>query len=238
MKKAFIALCTLIVVGAGVFYYFYLEEENSEEAKHSLQSFMHQARNLTNELIRYRQSANDNINAEWEKTHSNEAIIAAVENLIDEEWLSGRNQVGGKNWTEKMNILSEICKNICSLNEDAKIVYDSMSFNGMMGNVRFELDTIMPPYYVSDSAWVDVHFAMKDTDGTPFPNSQKVTMKLLFNPSDKRWLINDFVFYYNEYGKSDQFSEMREMNRLINEYSQSGDMGEMKEEEEIKEQKE
>ncbi len=224
MKKAFIALCIIVIAGAGLFFYYYNQDEKEQEAKRSLQSFMHQARNLTNELIRHKQMEDNNKNAEWEKTHSDKAIIAAVEKLIEEEWTSGRNHVGGKNWTDKMNILRDMCDNVKTFNDEAKEEFNSMSFNGMMGkDCRFAVDTIMAPYYVSDSAWVDVHFKLTDLQGTPYPNRQKVTLKLQFNPSDERWLINDFVFYYNEEHGQYQYSEMKEMQGFLQQYSLSGD---------------
>lgn len=224
MKKAFIILCILVIAGAGVFYYYYDQDEKAQEAKRSLRSFMHQARNLTNELIRHKQKEDDSKIAEWEKTHSDKAIIAAVEKLIEEEWTSGRNHVGGKNWTDKMNILRDMCDNVKSFSDEAKEEFNSMSFNGMMGkDCRFSVDTIMAPYYVSDSAWVDVHFKVTDKEGTPYPNRQRVTLKLQFNPTDERWLINDFVFYYNEDHGQYQYSEMKEMQGFLEQFSSSND---------------
>ena len=211
MKKAFIIIFILLLIAGGAGYYYYDKEQKRVAAERALRDSIRQARDLENARLAAIEKAHRDSIAAFEKTHSKEAIAAAAERLIRDEFLSGRNHVGGNNWTERMNILREQCENVLSYSEEgADSIFRSFNFKGLLGrDVRVLSDSITQIYYISpDSAWVDVHFNVDD-----YEDGQEMTMKLHF--IDKRWLIDDFVFRYND---GEWVSEASEMNWFINYY--------------------
>ncbi|MBO4821666.1 MAG: hypothetical protein J5548_09415 [Prevotella sp.] len=219
MKKAFIILAILFLAAGGAGYYYYDKEQKRIAEERAVRDSIRHARDVENARLAAIEKAHRDSIAVFEKTHSKAAITAAAEELIKQEFLSGRNHVGGKNWTERMNILREQCENVVAYSEQgADSVLRSFNFNGLMGKgVRMESDSITQVYYISaDSAWVDVHFNIDE-----YEEGQDVTLKLHF--IDNRWLIDDFVFRYSD---GEWVSEAGEMRWFIDYYGFDNDDGE------------
>lgn len=211
MKKAFIIIVILLLAAGGAGYYYYDKEQKRVAAERAARDSIRQARDEENARLAAIEKAHRDSIALFDKTHSKAAITQAAEELIKQEFLSGRNHVGGKNWTERMNILREQCENVVTYSEEgADSVLKSFNFKGLMGKgIHVESDSITQVYYISvDSAWVDVHFDIES-----YPEGQDVTLKLHF--IDNRWLIDDFVFRYND---GEWVSEADEMRWFINYY--------------------
>ena len=206
MKKAFIILVLLMAIGGGAGYYYYKDQEQKRLAREqAVRDSLQRVQELENARLEALAKANRDSLARYAKTHSPAAIMSAAEKLVSEEFLSGRNHVGGNNWTERMNILREQCDNILVWNgEIADSVFRTFSFNSLMGkDAHIESDSIMRVYYISvDSAWVDVHFNL----GEEIPEGQNVIFKLHF--ISNRWLIDDFVFEYSDGEHVSAASEM------------------------------
>ena len=112
MKKAFIIITILILAAVGTGYYFYDKHEKQVAYERYLRDSLRQARELENARIAAIEKAHRDSIAAYEKTHSPDVIKAMAEKLIEEEVMSGRNHIGGKNWSERINILREQCDNV------------------------------------------------------------------------------------------------------------------------------
>lgn len=211
MRKAFIIIAILLLSAGGAGYYYYDKEQKRVASERVARDSIRHARDVENARLAAIEKAHRDSVALFEKTHSKAAIMAAAEDLIKQEFLSGRNHVGGKNWTERMNILREQCENVVAYSkEGADSVLKSFNFKGLMGKgIHVESDSITQVYYISvDSAWVDVHFDIES-----YEEGQDVTLKLHF--IDNRWLIDDFVFRYSD---GEWVSEADEMRWFIDYY--------------------
>ena len=211
MKKAFIIIVVLMLIGGGAGYYFYDREQKRIAAEKATHDSLRLARELNNARLAALEKAHRDSLAEYEKTHSPQVIKAIAEKMIDEEMMSGRNRIGGSNWSERISILREQCDNVLAYSdEEADSIFHSFSFKGLMGkDIHVYSDSITHVYYISpESAYVDVLFNI----GEEYPG-QKVIYKLAFE--DERWVIDDFIF---EYSDGDVVSESEEMNWFIEEY--------------------
>ena len=185
MKKAFIIITILILAAAGTGYYFYDKHEKQVAYERFLRDSLRQARELENARI-----------AAIEKAHRDS----------EEEVMSGRNHIGGKNWSERINILREQCDNVVAYDTTGiDSIYKSFNFKGLMGeDIHVRSDSVMRVYYISpDSAYVDVHFNI----GEEYPKGQTVTFKLVFE--QEKWLIDDFTFMYDDGEFVRETDEMR-----------------------------
>lgn len=214
MKKALIILAVLLVLGGGAGYYFYDKEQKRVAAERAERDSIRQARELENARIAAMEKAHRDSLAAYERTHSTAVIRAVVERLVHDEMLSGRNHVGGRNWSERINILREQCDNAKAYYSDkrrADSVFRAFSFRGLMGSdIHIKSDSVMRVYYVSlESAYADVHFDI----GEEYPEGQNVTLKLTYE--DEKWLIDDFIF---EYTDGDRVSESEEMIWFLKEF--------------------
>ena len=218
MKKAFIILVLLMAIVGGAGYYYYWDQEQKRLAREqAVQDSLQRVRELENARLEALAKANRDSLARYAKTHSPAAIMSAAEKIISDEFLSGRNHVGGDNWTERMNILREQCDNVMVWNgEIADSVFRTFSFKSLMGkDSHIESDSIMRVYYISvDSAWVDVHFNL----GEEIPEGQNVILKLHF--ISNRWLLDDYVF---EYSDGEHVSAASEMYWFVDLFSKKDD---------------
>ena len=206
MKKAFIIITILILAAAGTGYYFYDKHEKQVAYERFLRDSLRQARELENARIAAIEKAHRDSIAAYEKTHSPDVIKAMAEQLIAEEVMSGRNHIGGKNWSERINILREQCDNVVAYDTTGiDSIYKSFNFKGLMGeDIHVRSDSVMRVYYISpDSAYVDVHFNI----GEEYPKGQTVTFKLVFE--QEKWLIDDFTFMYDDGEFVRETDEMR-----------------------------
>ena len=218
MRNALIIIALLIIIGAGTGYYYYDKEQKRIASETATRDSLRQVRELENARIAAMEQAHRDSIADYEKTHSPAVIRRYAEQLITEEMMSGRNRVGGKNWSERINILREQCDNVLAYNRNEEIdsIFRSFSFKGLMGeDARVRSDSVMRIYYVSvESAYVDVHFDL----GEEIPEGQNVTYKLVF--VEDKWLIDDFIF---EYSDGDRVSESEEMQWFIDTFGKADD---------------
>ena len=215
MKKALIIIVLLMAIGGGAGYYYWDKEQQRIAHEQAVRDSLQRLQDLENARLAALDKANRDSLARYAATHSPAAIRAAAERLIKEEFLSGRNHVGGDNWTERMNILREQCDNVLVWNgEIADSVFRTFSFKNLMGkDTHVESDSVMRVYYISvDSAWVDVHFNL----GEEIPEGQNVIFKLHFIAD--HWLLDDFVF---EYSDGDHVSAASEMHWFVDLFSVS-----------------
>ena len=220
MKKVFFIVVIFLLAAGGAGYYYYDKEQKREAAERAVRDSIRHAREVENARLAAIEKAHRDSIAVFEKTHSKAAIAAAAEDLIKQEFISGRNRVGGDNWTERMNILREQCENVVAYSKaGTDSVLRSFSFNGLMGKgIHIESDSITQVYYISaDSAWVDVHFNINT-----YEEGQEMTLKLHF--VDNRWLIDDFVFRYTD---GEWVSEADEMRWFIDYYGFSNNNNEL-----------
>ena len=228
-KSAIITIIILILLaaGGGTGYYFYDKHEKQKIADSIAHDSIRRAREA--ELARWAaiEQARADSAAAWERTHGPLVLMARMEELLKTDILK-RNQVGGKNWTERMNILHEQCKNVLAYAESpADSIYRLFSFNGLMGgdSIRIVGDSITHAYNITpDSAYVDVHFDI----GEKYPEGQNVQFKLKYIGGE--WLIDDFTFQYSD---GESYTESKEMEWFIETFGKY----EATEEEEEKEEK-
>ena len=208
-----IILLVLLAAGGGTGYYFY-DKHQKQVAADSIarRDSIHRAREA--ELARWRaiEQARRDSAAAYESTHAPLVIMKRMEELLKSDILN-HNQVGGKNWTERMNILQEQCKNVIAYaRHPADSVFRLFSFKGMMGgdSIRIHGDSIMHAYNITtDSAYVDVHFDL----GEKYPEGQNVCFKLKFIGGE--WLLDDFTFQYSD---GESYTESKEMEWFIDTY--------------------
>lgn len=208
-----IILLVLLAAGGGTGYYFY-DKHQKQVAADSIarRDSIHRAREA--ELARWRaiEQARRDSAAAYESTHAPLVIMKRMEELLKSDILN-HNQVGGNNWTERMNILQEQCKNVIAYaRHPADSVYRLFSFKGMMGgdSIRIHGDSIMHAYNITpDSAYVDVHFDL----GEKYPEGQNVSFKLKFIGGE--WLLDDFTFQYSD---GESYTESKEMEWFIDTY--------------------
>ena len=208
MKKALIIITILLLIGGGTGYYFYDKEQKRIAAERAERDSIRHARDVENARLAAMEKAHRDSISDYEKTHSRDVIRAFAEKLVHEEMMSGRNHVGGKNWSERINILREQCDNIRAYGshyEDS--IFKAFSFKGLMGeDTHFSRDSVLRVYYIApESAYVDVRFTIDEN-----PGWQDVTYKLVF--VDDHWLIDDFTFEYND---GEFVTESDEMNWFI-----------------------
>ncbi len=211
MKKAFIIIFVLMLVGGGTGYYFYDKEQKRIAAEKATHDSLRKARELNNARLAAMEKAHRDSLAEYEKTHSPEVIRRIVEKMISEEMMSGRNRINGSNWSERICILREQCDNVLAYSDEkADSIFRSFSFKGLMGkDIHVYSDSITHIYYIApESAYADVLFDI----GSEYP-SQKVIYKLAFE--NERWVFDDFTF---EYPDGDMVTESDEMNWFLKEY--------------------
>ena len=161
MKKALIIIAVFILISGGTGYYFYDKHERKVARAQFLRDSLRQARDLENARIAAIEKAHRDSIAAYEKTHSPDVIRAVAEKLISEEMMSGRDRIGGKNWSSRINILKEQCDNVVAYDTTGvDSIYRSFSFKGLMGkDIHIQSDSILRVYYISpDSAYVDVRF--------------------------------------------------------------------------------
>jgi len=217
MKKAFIILLALLLAGGATGYYFYAKQQREEERERMIRDSMRIARQQENAHYAALERAHRDSLADYERTHSPAVIRAVAQKLIYEEVMSGRNHVGGSNWSRRMNILRECCDNVLAYGSHrADTAFRQFSFRGLMRMGRhchILSDSITRVYYISqESAWVDVHFDL----GERVPEGQNVCYKLVYE--EGKWLIDDFIFQYTD-DKPVTVSE--EMNWFIGEYGRN-----------------
>ena len=214
MKKAFIIILALLLIGGGTGYYYYIKNQREIAHERQMRDSLRQARALENARLAANEKAHQDSLLEYERTHSPAVIRAVAEKLVYEEMMSGRNHVGGLNWSKRINVLRELCDNVRTYGSlRADTAFREFSFRGLMRmgpNFHILSDSITRIYYVSqESAWFDVHFDL----GEKVPEGQNVSFKLVFE--DNKWLIDDFTFQYID-DKPVTVSE--EMEWFISEY--------------------
>ena len=193
MKKAFIIILILLIAAAGTGYYFYHQEMERQKAEKAAHDSIRHARELENARLAAIDKARRDSTAAYEKTHSTQVIKLRMEQLLRDEMRNGRNHVGGKNWSETMNILREQCDNVIVYSkEGADTVFSSFSFKGLMGkDIHVKGDSILRVYYVSEhTAYVDVRYEIGDETS----EGQEVSYKLAFEKGE--WVLDDFTFIY------------------------------------------
>lgn len=207
-----IIIFILLAAGGGTGYYFYDKHQKQKIADSIAHDSIRRAREA--ELARWAaiEQARKDSAAAWDRTHGALVIMARMEELLKKDILK-RDQVGGKNWTERMNILHEQCKNVLAYAEHpADSIYRLFSFNGMMGgdSIHIEGDSIMHAYNITnDSAFVLVHFDL----GEKYPEGQNVQFKLKY--IGEEWLLDDFTFQFSD---GESYTESKEMEWFIETY--------------------
>ena len=206
MKKAFIIITILLVAAAGAGYYFYHQEMKRQKEEKAIHDSIRHARDVELARLAAIDSARRDSSAVWERTHGTQVIKLRMEQLLRDEMRSGRNHVGGKNWSEKMNILREQCDNVIAYSkEGADTVFRTFSFKGLMGkDVRVKGDSILRVYYVSShTAYVDVRYEIGDEE----PEGQEVSFVLAYENDE--WLLDDFTFIYPDGAHVTESEEMK-----------------------------
>ncbi len=214
MRKALIIVTILVLACAGAGYYFYDKEREAEAQERAQRDSLRRARQLEVARAVAMDRAHRDSLAAYEKTHSQAVVCKVAERLIAEEFMSGRNHVGGRNWSRRVNVLRTLCDNVVANgSERADTTFRTFSFKGLMGDtVRVLGDSVMKAYRISpDSALVLVNFEIAN-----YEQGQKVELKLNFE--EGKWLIDDFRFYYPD-GQIVSVSE--EMDWFISEYGAS-----------------
>jgi len=211
MRKAMIILTVLVLLGilGGTGYYFYDKEQKRQIAEQMAKDSIRRARDAEIAHWKAVEQARRDSAAAYEKTHAPEVLMKRMEQLLKDEILNNRNHVGGKNWTERFNILREQCQNVVAYaDHPADSIFRSFSFKGMMGDsIRIQGDSIMRAYKITpDSAYVDVHFDI----GDKHPEGQDVAFKLKFIGG--QWIIDDFTFQYTD---GEYYTESEEMKWFI-----------------------
>ena len=215
MKKAFIIITILLVAAAGAGYYFYHQEMERQKEEKAIHDSIRHAREMENARLAAIDQARRDSSAAYESTHSTQVIKLRMEQLLRDEMRSGRNHVGGKNWSEKMNILREQCDNVIAYsNMGADTIFRTFSFKGLMGkDVRVKSDSILNVYYVSEhTAYVDVRYEIGDEE----PEGQVVSFILAFEKGE--WLLDDFTFIYPD---NSHVTESEEMKWFIDTYGKA-----------------
>ena len=211
MRKALIIVTILVLACAGAGYYFYDKKQKEEAQERALRDSLRRAREVEVARAVAMEHAHRDSLANYEKTHSQAVVCKVAERLIAEEFMSGRNHVGGRNWSKRINVLRSLCDNVVTNgSQRADTTFRTFSFKGLMGDtIRVLGDSVMKAYRISpDSALVLVNF---DIDGEE--HGQKVELKLTYE--EGKWLIDDFRFYYND-GQIVSVSD--EMDWFITEY--------------------
>ena len=207
MKKAFIIIGILLTAAIGTGYYFYHQEMERQKAEKAAHDSIRHAREVENARLAAIDQARRDSAAAYEKTHSTQVIKLRMEQLLRDEMRSGRNHVGGKNWSERMNILREQCDNVIAYGEEGTdTVFKSFSFKGLMGkDVHVKGDSILRVYYVSEhTAYVDVRYEIGNEEQ---PEGQEVSYKLAFEKDE--WLLDDFTFLYSDGAHVTESEEMK-----------------------------
>lgn len=220
MRKAFALIISLLLIAGGTGYYFWDQNQKRVARERFVRDSLRQARDLENARLAALEKAHRDSLAEYEKTHSRAVVRAIAEKLINDEMMSGRNHVGGKNWSERINILREQCENVLAYDRNGlDSIFRSFSFKGLMGDsIHVRSDSITNVYHVTqDFALVDVHFDIGDR----WPEGQNVTYRLAYE--DEKWVIDDFSFLYTD---GECVTESEEMKWFISRF------GGVKEEEE------
>jgi uncharacterized protein YxeA len=215
MKKAFIIITILLVAAAGAGYYFYHQEMERQRQEKAIHDSIRHAREVENARLAAIDKARRDSSAAYELTHGTQVIKLRMEQLLRDEIRNGRNHVGGKNWSEKMNILREQCDNVIAYsNERADTVFRTFSFKGLMGkDVRVKSDSILRVYYVSEhTAYVDVRYEIGDEQ----PEGQDVSFILSYEKDE--WLLDDFTFIYSD---GTHVTESEEMKWFIETYGKA-----------------
>jgi len=202
-RNVVLILLLLLCIGGGICYHFYNNYQKAiaeEELRDSLRR-MREAENARYAAI---DAARRDSIARYERTHSQDVIRKRLQDIIEEEVMSGRNRTSGKNWSEKMNELYERCVKTAQ-KSGADSVFRSFSFNGLMGkDVHAMSYNVHRIYYVTDaSAYADVLFDI----GSDVPEGQTVIYRLLYEK--EKWVVDDFTFVYTDDGY--RVSEQREM---------------------------
>ena len=213
-KSAIITIIIIILLaaGGGTGYYFYDKHQKQKIADSITHDSIRRAREAELAYWAEIEQARRDSAAAYERTHGQLVIMTRMEELLKTDILK-RNQVGGKNWTERMNILHEQCKNVLAYAESpADSIYRSFSFKGMMGgdSIHIEGDSVMYAYDITrDSASVLVHFDI----GEKYPEGQKVQFKLKYIGDE--WLLDDFTFQFED---GEYYTESKEMEWFIETY--------------------
>ena len=217
MKKAFIILLALMLIGGGTGFYYYEKNKREAAQERHLRDSLRHARKIENARIAAMEKAHRDSLAAYERTHSPAVIRAVAEKLVDEEMMGGRNHVGGRNWSRRINILREMCDNVLAYGSHrADTAFRQFSFRGLMRmgpRMHIHSDSITRVYYISqESAWFDAHFDI----GENVPEGQNVSFKLVYE--NNKWLLDDFTFQHND-NKPVTVSE--EMEWFITEYGKT-----------------
>lgn len=207
-KSAIITIIIIILLaaGGGTGFYFWNKHRKQVEADSiARRDSIRHAREAELAYWAAMEQARKDSTAAWERTHGALVIMSRMEELLKTDILK-RNQVGGKNWTERMNILHEQCKNVLAYAESpADSIYRLFSFNGLMGDsIHIESDSIVRAYNITaDSAFVLVHFDI----GEKYPEGQKVQFKLKY--IGEEWLLDDFTFQFEDGYYATESEEMQ-----------------------------
>ncbi len=201
-RNVVLLLLLLLCIGGGICYYFY-DNYKKAIAEEELRDSIRRVR--MEELARYAaidEARRDSI-ARYERTHSQEVIRKRLDDMIEQETMSGRNRASGRNYSADMNRMYNKCIEIAN-KTNADSVFHSFSFDRLMGKdshvYSFDVSRV---YYVTDlTAYADVVFDI----GSELPEGQTVIYRLSYE--NERWVIDDFIFVFDD---GYRVSEKREM---------------------------